>query len=87
MSVAETSIIAYDEHKENGKVGKQSILLLAYMKPNVFYSRRELAYATGIDLSAVCGRINELVKFGLVIEGAKRPCYMTKKLIQSVGKK
>ena len=84
--IADTSVIAYNEHKVSGKVGQQSNFLLNYMKSGVSYSRRELAKQTGIELSSVCGRINELLEMGLIEEGTKRKCLITQKLITPVIK-
>jgi hypothetical protein len=77
MSVAETSIIAYHEHRDSGKIGKQAQHILNVMDPMESYSRRE---------SSVCGRVNELLSLDLVREDPPRKCSITGKMIKPVFK-
>lgn len=86
MTVADTSIIAYKEHKALGKVGKQAQALFDYMDFGIEYSRKELARSTGMELSSVCGRVNEMLEVGMLKEGDKRKCKITGKLISPVYK-
>jgi DNA-binding MarR family transcriptional regulator len=86
MSVASTSKQAYEEHILSGKLGMQATLIYHAMKPGVSYSRRELSSYIGIDLSSVCGRVNELLEMGLIEEGSKRKCIISGKLISPVIK-
>ena len=41
------------------------------------YTRAEIAEATGLRLSSVCGRCHELLERGVVEEFARRPCGVT----------
>ena len=86
MSVAQTSINAYKEHRAAGKVGQQAQSILDSMDSGFGYSRRELAKKTGLELSSVCGRVNELLSLGLLVEGEKRRCLITNKTIAPVVK-
>lgn len=86
MTVAETSIAAYREHRDSGKVGKQAQHILDCMRPGWSYSRRELMAVTGLELSSICGRVNELVGTGLLQEGAPRKCGVTGKRVTPVVK-
>jgi hypothetical protein len=86
MTVSFTSINAYKEHKKNGKVASQSQFILNSMESGVAYSRRELAKLTGLELSSVCGRVNELLAIGMIIQTAPRKCLITKKTIKPVVK-
>jgi len=86
MTVAQTSIKAYKEHRASGLVGKQAQAILDFMTPGVSYSRRELARKMGLDLSSVCGRVNELLEIGMLTEGSKRRCTITHKTIVPVIK-
>ena len=56
MSVAETSINAYKEHRASGKVGSQSMYIFETMGFNKDYSRRELVKITGLELRPVGSR-------------------------------
>jgi hypothetical protein len=86
MSVAETSIIAYHEHRDSGKIGKQAQHILNVMDPMKSYSRRELARICNLELSSVCGRVNELLSLDLVREDPPRKCSITGKMIKPVFK-
>jgi hypothetical protein len=84
MSVATTSREAYKEHRATGKVGAQAQKILDKMQPGVEYSRRELVELTGLELSSICGRVNELLGSGLIQEGKTRPCRVTGKSVHPV---
>lgn len=86
MSVANTSREAYYSHRDSGRLGRQAKQILDMMRPGVEYSRRELAEATGVDLSSICGRINELLGSKLLKEGEARPCRLTGKRVKPVYK-
>jgi hypothetical protein len=84
MTVADTSIEAYKEHKETGKLGRQAATLLEKMVYGKDYSRKELSKATGFELSAICGRVNELLAMGLLEELEPRKCNITGKKIHPI---
>ena len=84
MSVSDTSIKAYHEHGDEGKIGKQSRLILSKMRKGKDYSRREIAKEFALELSSVCGRVNELLAIGLLEELESRPCKVTNKTIHPV---
>lgn len=86
MTVAETSIRAYHEHRDTGKLGKQAQHILNSMYFGESYSRRELAKESGLELSSVCGRVNELLAVDLVREAPPRKCSITGKMIKPVFK-
>ena len=84
MSVAETSLMAYEEHIASGKVGAQAQSIINSMRTEQDYSRRELARLTGLELSSICGRVNELVAIGKLEECDKRRCAVTGKTIKPI---
>ena len=86
MTVANTSINAYKEHRASGKLGNQAREIFNAMQFNVTYSRRELVKLTGLELSSVCGRVNELVSSGLLMEMPSRKCMVTGKTVKPVAK-
>lgn len=86
MAVADTSIEAYREHKGEGLAGKQAETILKNLKEGKDYSRREIARELGMELSSVCGRVNELLQVGLLEEAPKRRCSVTHKTIHPVMK-
>lgn len=84
MSVAATSISAYHDHRDSGALGKQCRQLLGSMRWTIEYTRSELAIASGLRLSSVCGRVNELMDAGYLVEGPVRPCRVTGKRVSTV---
>ncbi len=76
-AVAETSIAAY--HALGQKLGRQQQIIVAHLSKHCHrdWTRGELAHATGMRLSSVCGRIAELMALHIIIEGARRPCATT----------
>jgi hypothetical protein len=86
MPVTDTSIQAYHEHRSEGKVNTQANSIYRSMQVGKDYSRRELVAITLIELSSVCGRVNELLQLGLLKEGKKRKCRITGKTIIPVYK-
>lgn len=83
---ASTSIENYHEHRRSGKLGAQAQVILDFLaeNPGKNWSRSELALATSIRLSSVCGRVNELLKAKLITERPERICSVTKKTIRPV---
>ena len=84
MSVAGTSIQAYNEHRASGKLNNQSQHILDCMKFGIAYSRRELIGLTGLELSSICGRVNEMLSAGILKEAPQRKCSVTNKTITPV---
>lgn len=82
--IRETSMAAYDELRDSGKVGKQAQTILNHVLPREDYSLQELARITGIAINAISGRCNDLKKLGLLVEGEKRPCSVTGRNIHPV---
>ena len=82
MPVADTSLIAYDKIISTQKMSRQQIAIIDWVERigNKFsgITRSELSEASGIRLSSVCGRVNELVAIGKLEELPRRPCRVTK---------
>lgn len=78
--IASTSLDAHREHRASGKLGEQqrAIMLWFHAKHrDVDVTRAELAKATGIRLSSVCGRVFELIEAGYLEETGRRRCTVT----------
>jgi Mn-dependent DtxR family transcriptional regulator len=86
MTVADSSIAAYHEHRDSGALSRQKKELLQAVLDGRDYSRRELAEATGILMSSVCGAVNELIKRGFLVHGPQRKCTITGKTINPVSR-
>ncbi len=76
-AVADTSIAAY--HAMRPRLGGQQNQVVGFLARNVHrdYTRSELAEATGMRLSSVCGRVAELIERQMLTEGPRRPCRCT----------
>ncbi len=83
MTVRDTSRHAYHEHRDSGRLGTQQRAVLEFLQahPDRSYTRAELARDSGITLSAICGRVNELVSAGRVVEPYRRHCEITGKRV------
>lgn len=78
MSVADTSRDAYESHRASGELGaQQRKVMLFFHTHGGEHTRSEVAAKVGMRLSSVCGRVNELIKLGYLVEGPRRPCRET----------
>lgn len=84
MGVAQTSIENYYLHRETGLLGTQCEWLLFLMQRGRDYSRSELADLSGLRLSSVCGRVNELLAVGRLTEAPRRVCLVTGRTVKPV---
>lgn len=78
MTVSDTSLDAFREHRDAGKLGAQQKKVMMFFHLNGGErTRSEIARDTGMRLSSVCGRVNELVKLGFLVECPRRRCAVT----------
>ena len=70
-----TSLQSYRDHQTEFKSQRDRIL--AFIKYHPGYTAKEISVRTGIGIEAVCGRRNELVKAGKVMESGRRKCGIT----------
>ncbi len=86
MTVASTSIENYREHKSSGKLGRQAREIVEFLAQHTDrdWSRHELAEATGIQLSSICGRVNELIHSLHLEPCPVRRCHVTGKSVTPV---
>jgi len=76
--VRDTSREAYKEHAGSGKLTERQGQIIYYLrfKPQG-QTRSEIAQGTTLRLSSVCGRVNELIKLGVLTDGPRRKCSVT----------
>ena len=92
MSSIETRNASHFGNLSTGKVAHQQMEIIRNMKNmEVFicghrpdFSRRELAGIMGMETSSVSGRVNEMVRAGLLVELEQRKCSITGRLITPV---
>lgn len=85
MPVAETSYASYRELLHSGTLAGQQFTIINAMREGQTYSRRDLVKLTGLEINAVCGRVNELVKCGALVEMPKRKDASTGNMIIPVS--
>ena len=79
-----TSRIAYKNIIEEGKADSQQSYIIRLLKHEAPLSRREISKATNIEIGSVSGRVNELIKLGIVEETTMRKCMFSKRLVKPV---
>lgn len=84
MTVAETSIAAYNGLKDSGSLGKQKRQVLAAILPGARYTRSELSDITGLPINCVTGRVRELIDEGRLEDCVPRQCRITKHTAKTV---
>lgn len=73
-----TSLEAYKKINEDGIVGQQAEEILNFLKEHGEpMTNKEIQKSTGLEISSVSGRVNDLKKRGLVEVVGKRPCGVT----------
>lgn len=78
VTVARTSRLAYMELQANGKESTQKgKVLKEVLRHSDGLTRRQLAELTGLELGAVCGRVNALVRDGLLDDSEVVKCEVT----------
>ena len=80
-----TSRIAYKNIIECGKATNQKKQIIkTLLSDKEPMSRREIASETLIEIGSVSGRVNELIKLGIVRETRMRKCSISNKLIKPI---
>lgn len=79
-----TSLDAYAELSASGKKLTQQERVLQVLSECAPLTRNELSERTGLRLSSVCGRVNELVAKGLAGSIGARRCTVTDKTCEVV---
>ena len=81
----ETSKIAYDQLKDSGGKQTQEQRIVEILRDKgMSMSLREISALTGYEINADSGRVNTLKKEGRVLEGTRRKCFITNRLITPV---
>lgn len=82
-AVTETSIKSYDALKASGFKG-QHAAIVSHMERGQIYSRRQLSVMTGLETSAVAGRVNELLDDKILIVCGHIRCPITNRTVEAV---
>jgi len=86
MAVAHASKLAYREGEAEGTHATEIGKILAVMRAGQYFTRRQISRLTGIEPSAVAGRVNKLVhSVGMLEEaGEKVRCPISTKKVTPV---
>ena len=80
-----TSRVAYEDLKMSGKRLTQKERIVRVLKEKETpMSRKEISVMTGIEINAVSGRVNDLIKDGKLKEASSRKCFISRKTIKPV---
>ena len=79
-----TSLNAYTEIKYQGVSVIQKAKILTAIKHGKDYSLQELCVLTGLAINAISGRVHELKKLEILMEGDTRKCTLTGRTIHPV---
>lgn len=82
--ISDTSYEAYWKERLGGRIESRQAQVLDDLRLNGPATRAELARRTGLRLSCICGRVNELIQRGYVKEHMKVPDPDTLKNVWSV---
>jgi hypothetical protein len=82
MTARAISIEAYHAHVDDGGALVQWVYILHFLKNDIDgashgRTRAELAARLNIRVASVCGRVNELLEAGLIVELDRRKCIET----------
>lgn len=81
--VKETSKFAYDEHRKNGKAVSQRMRIYEYIKQaKQPLTRKQIEIGMDIEINAVCGRVNELLRYGVIEVAFRDKCPITRKKVE-----
>ncbi len=83
-AVRETSVLAFHDLRDTGRLGHQQQDILDRIQPGRDYSLSEIVRMTGFEKSAVSGRCHGLKELGLLVEGEPRKCSITGRTINPV---
>jgi hypothetical protein len=66
--IRESSLRAHDAIQADGTAVTKAARVLAYVRAHPRCSRQDIAKGTGITINCVCGRVNELIESGELLE-------------------
>lgn len=64
----DTSLAAYWSERLSGRISHQQSMVLENLAVHGGATRSELAASTGLPINCICGRVNELLKSGHVVD-------------------
>lgn len=85
--VRQTSIEAHAAIQVDGVAATQVERIINYLERHANVTRREIARATGIEVSAVAGRVNTLVASDVLVEHSSRKCSISGRNAHTVSLK
>lgn len=85
-SVSETSIAAYRELRDDGKLTAKQQQITDYLHRHngADFSRLEISRAIDMPINCVSGRVNELLEKVVIEEADQRPCRISGRRINPI---
>jgi hypothetical protein len=84
VSVRDTSILSWQEHKANGRFKTQKAGIWKAVAMIGGMTRRRIAEVTGYELGAVCGAVNGLIEERHLVDDKIIECPTTKRAVHLV---
>lgn len=82
FGVRDTSLEAYEKLRHY--LAESQIEVFKYINQHPHSTRKEISVDTHLSINNVTGRVNELIKVGIVKEGEKRQCCITKNIVNTL---
>lgn len=84
-NVANSSLAAYDELQQ-GRMAECKQKIINSMSHGMLYSRRQIAQITGLEVSCVAGRVNELLNVDKLLEVVGTiQCPITRRRVEAIA--
>lgn len=82
--IRDASLEAYQHLRDTGKLNKQESIIIRALNSKSPMTGREIQKATGMDINAVSGRVNDLKKKKVLVETPRRVCRVTGRVVTPV---
>lgn len=85
MPVRDTSAVAFEQNAKSGQSARlRDIIHRAVLRSQTPLTRSEIAERTGLPINTVAGRVNELMKAGMLAELPPVRCPETGRMVHPV---
>jgi DNA-binding Lrp family transcriptional regulator len=82
-NVTSSSLAAFDSIQAH-IMGDSQRKIVEAMRPDTFYTRKQLARMLGMDTSSVSGRVNELIKDEVIEVVGQIRCPISKRMVEAI---
>lgn len=82
-NVTSSTLASYDALKAKGMAESQA-LILAYMRHDRIYTRKQIARGLGMETSSVSGRVNELIESEQIEVCGHIKCPISNRMVEAI---